>query len=159
VAAIDWNFLHPVEPQDYPWDCAAASTAWALQAAGLPYSEQDVIKGLGPGRISPALGLLDASGAGLVEWLGEIGVHAENNAYASYSDVAAAAGYQPMVIGGRSWYHWSGVRMGGICAGFGDIGAIALANTAPGWCGIYQSIEAADFEVLGEFAAVWFLSW
>jgi hypothetical protein len=159
VAASDWNFRHPVELQDYSWDCAAASLAWALQAAGLPYTEQQVIDGLGPTRISPALGLLDASGAGLVEWLGEIGVASENTASATWDDVVAAAGYQPMVIGGRSWYHWSGVRMAGPCAVGTDVGLLALANPAPGWMGIQQTLDPQQFANLGVFSAVWFNSW
>jgi hypothetical protein len=159
VGVSDWNWRHPVQYQDYPWDCAAASTAWALQTIGLEYSEQDVIAGLGPGRISPTLGLLDASGAGLVEWLSEIGVVAENNAYASWDNMVSAAGFQPMVMGGRTWYHWTGVRMGGIAAGYGDLGVVALANTAAGWQGIDQALDRQDYANLGEFAVVWFTQW
>lgn len=159
MALSDWNWLHPVELQDYPWDCAAASLAWALQAAGLPWSEQQVIAGLGPTRISPTLGLLDASGAGLVEFLAEIGVSAENNPNASYDDVVAAAGYQPMVIGGRTWNHWSGVRMGGIAAGLDPLVGIALANPAPGWMGVGQAMTPETFDWLGPFSAVWFTAW
>ena len=159
MGTSDWNWRHEVELQDYPWDCAAASTAWALQAAGLDYSEQDVIDGLGPSRISPTYGLLDASGAGLVQWLGEIGVTAENNPNASFSDCMAAAGYQPMVIGGRAWNHWSGVRMGGPAAGRPDILELALANPAPGWMSIGQAIDPMQFCSLGPFSAVWFTLW
>ncbi len=159
MAAADWNWRAAVELQDYPWDCAAASTAWALQAAGLPYTEQDVITGLGPTRISPTYGLLDASGAGLVEWLAEIGVVAQNNAQASWPNLVDSAGFQPMVIGGRSWYHWVGLRMGGPCSVGVDIGALALANPAPGWMGVDQILYVGDFDRLGAFSAVWFVDW
>lgn len=159
MATTDWDWRSPVELQDYPWDCAAASTAWALQAAGLPYTEDQVIAGLGPSRISPEYGLLDASGAGLVQWLGEIGVTAQNNAQASYSDVVAAAGFQPMVIGGRAWYHWVGVRMGSIAAGLPSVVGLALANPAPGWMNIQQTLNSYQFEKLGPFSAVWFTNW
>jgi hypothetical protein len=159
VGIADWNWRLPTELQDYPWDCAAASTAWALTAAGLPYTEQEVIAGLGPARISPALGLLDASGSGLVQWLGEIGVSAENNPNASYSDVMAAAGYQPMVIGGRAWGHWVGVRMGTAAAGLDSVAMLALANPAPGYMNVYQTLESWQFNGLGPFSAVWFTAW
>jgi hypothetical protein len=154
-----WNWRHPVELQDVPWDCAAASTAWALQAIGYPYSESDVVIGLGPSRISPAHGLLDASGAGLVEWLSTIGVAAENNPAATWADVTAAAGYQPMVMGGRQWCHWTGVRMwAGLV--FPELaGYVALANPAPWWMGVNQIMNQAMFDDLGPFSAVWFVTW
>lgn len=159
MATTDWNWRHPVELQDYAWDCSAASTAWALQAAGLPYTEDEVIAGLGPSRISPELGLLDASGAGIVDWLASIGVSAENDASATFSEVAVAAGYQPMIMGGRSWYHWTGVRMGGPAWGVPELPYLLLANPAPGWVGISQYMSDSDFADLGPFSAIWFTKW
>lgn len=155
----DWNWKLATDPQDYPWDCAACSTAWALRSIGLDYSEQDVIAGLGSGRISPTYGLLDASGAGLVSYLAEIGVNAENNPDASWSDCVGAAGYQPMVIGGRDWCHWVGVRMGGPAAGNPLAPALLLMNPAAGYLGIGQYLLEPDFDMLGPFSAVWFASW
>lgn len=159
MSPSDWNWRYPVELQDVPWDCAAASTAWALQACGHPYTEAQVIAGLGPARISPTYGLLDASGAGLVEFLAEIGIDAENDPEASWLDVAAAAGHQPMVMGGRAWCHWTGVR---IWSGLYPQPArdlIALANPAPGYMGVSKLIDEDTFEDLGAFSAVWFVSW
>jgi hypothetical protein len=159
VGVSDWNWRLAGDVQDYPWDCAAASTAWCLRAIGRDYSEQDVIDGLGSERISPVYGLLDASGAGLVEWLGEIGVSAENNPSASFEDCQAAAGYQPMVIGGRTWCHWVAVRMGSLTAMDQPVGPLILMNPAPGWCGISQVLYEHDFDQLGAFSAVWFNAW
>lgn len=159
MAASDWNWRLPTDVQDYPWDCSAASTAWALRTIGLDYTEDDVIAGLGPGRISPTLGLLDASGAGLVAYLAEIGVGAENNPAATFQHVSDAAGFQPMVMGGREWCHWVGVRMGGPCAGRPSIGQLVLMNPAPGYMGVGQYMDALDFDQLGPFSAVWFTSW
>src|SRR5204862_334354 len=87
------------------------STAWAMRTIGYAVSEDDVIAGLGPERISPSLGLLDASGAGLVSYLGEQGISAANNPSASFSDCLVAAGDQPMVIGGRAWNHCCELRV------------------------------------------------
>ena len=159
MGVTDWNWLLPRDNQDYPWDCSACSTAWAMRTIGFAVSEDDVIAGLGPSRISPSLGLLDASGAGLVSYLEEQGIRADNNPAASFSDVRAAAGYQPMVIGGRSWCHWVAVRMGSDAAGRPDLDALALMNPAPGWMGIDQVLYPYDFEQLGPFSAVWFTSW
>lgn len=155
----DWNWLLPADYQDYPWDCAAASTAWCLRTIGLDYSEQDVINGLGPSRISPSYGLLDASGAGLVSWLAEIGVNAENNSNSSWQQLGDAAGYQPMVIGGRAWNHWVAVRIGWEAVYQAKQEMLALMNPAPGWMGVAQTLDSTQFNNLGTFSAVWFNSW
>lgn len=159
MALQDWNWQLPADPQDYPWDCAACSTAWAMRTIGYDVSEQDVIAGLGPSRISPSLGLLDASGAGLVSFLEEQGINAANNASASFDDVMAAAGSQPMVIGGRAWCHWVAVRIGSLIAGAQNVEALALMNPASGYMGVDQVLYRADFDRLGPFSAVWFASW
>lgn len=130
-----------------------------MRTVGYDVTEQDVIAGLGPSRISPTYGLLDASGAGLVSYLAEMGIGAANNPDASWLEVLAAAGYQPMVIGGRSWYHWVGVRMGTVAAGIADYELLALMNSSEGYMGIAQTLAEEDFSQLGAFSAVWFTSW
>lgn len=154
-----WNWKHPVELQDVPWDCAAASLSWCLQSIGRSETEADVVAGLGPTRINAAYGLLDASGAGLVSYLAELGISAENNPSASFDDVLAAAGYQPMLMGGREWCHWVGVRIGSPLFPSANAQMLALANPAPGWMGINQLLTRYDFGQLGGFSAVWFTSW
>lgn len=155
----DWNWRLEADPQDYPWDCSAASIAWCLRTIGMPYDEADVIAGLGSTRISPTYGLLDASGAGLVEYLGEIGVVAQNNPYAEWADVVAAGGYQPMAIGGRAWNHWVAVRMAGPATGSSRDLPLILMNPADGYMGVYQFLNEYTFYELGPFSAVWFTSW
>ena len=159
MALTDWDWRLPAQLQDVPWDCAAASLTWCLNAAGYPLSEADVVAGLGPERISPAFGLLDASGGGLVDYLGEIGITASNNGNASWDEIVDAAGYQPMLIGGRAWYHWTGVRIGGPAANLGGRSTILIANPAPGWMGVGQWMDESQFYVLGPFSAVWFIAW
>lgn len=159
MAVTDWNWLLPTDLQDYPWDCSATSFAWCCRTIGVPLTEEEAIAGLGPSRISPSLGLLDASGAGLVEYAGELGITAENDGEASWYDVMAAAGYQPMLIGGRAWNHWVAVRMGSSAAGHTDEQLLALMNPAPGYKDIYQLLEPYQFDELGPFSAVWFTGW
>ena len=129
-----------------------------MRTVGYDVTEQDVIAGLGPGRISPTYGLLDASGAGLVSYLAEMGITASNDGSSSWEEVTAAAGFQPMVIGGRAWYHWVGVRMGGAAAG-APFEALALMNPAPGYMDVDQVLNRDAFDELGPFSAVWFTSW
>lgn len=130
-----------------------------MRTVGFDVSEADVIAGLGPSRISPTLGLLDASGAGLVSFLEEQGIAAANNPDASWQDVMDAAGHQPMVIGGRAWCHWVAVRMGTTAIGRPELELVALMNPAPGYMGVGQLVDPASFERLGPFSAVWFVAW
>jgi hypothetical protein len=159
MALADWNWRLPTELQDVPWDCAAASLTWALNTIGRGVTEADVVSGLGPSRISPTYGLLDASGAGIVSYLAEIGIGAANNPSASWDDILAAAGSQPMIMGGRYWCHWTGVRIGGPEQWSVGERFLALANPAPGWMGVGQTLNQEVFENLGPFSAVWFASW
>ena len=159
MAIDEWNWRLEADRQDYPWDCSATSLAWCLRTVGYMLSEQDVIAGLGPSRISPSLGLLDASGAGLVEYCAEIGVTAENDAQSNWDEVMAAAGYQPMLIGGRAWCHWVAVRMGSDAAGRQDLDALALMNPAPGYMDVGDVLYPEQFLNLGPFSAVWFTHW
>jgi hypothetical protein len=159
VGVEDWNWRLAADPQDYPWDCAACSLAWCLRSVGFTLTEQDVIVGLGPSRISPSLGLLDASGEGLVEYCAELGVIAENNPEASWADVAVAAGYQPMLIGGRSWCHWTAVRMGPLAADRPDLDVLILMNPADGYMNVGQYLVPEQFDSLGPFSAVWLTNW
>lgn len=159
MSLTDWNWLLPADLQDYPWDCSACSTAWAMRTIGFAVSEQDVIAGLGPTRISPALGLLDASGAGLVSYLAEQGIDAANDGDASWEEIWAAAGSQPMVIGGRAWGHWVAVRVPDSVRGAHGVPSLALMNPSPGYMGVYQVLERPKFYELGPFSAVWFNAW
>jgi hypothetical protein len=86
-------------------------------------------------------------------------VQAANDGEADFDECLAAAGFQPMLIGGRTWNHWSGVRMGGLALGRADLRAMALMNPSPGWMGVDQLMEEYAFNNLGPFSAVWFESW
>lgn len=152
----DWNWKHPVELQDVAWDCAAASLTWALNAYGLSMTESEVVAGMGPTRISPTYGLLDATGAGLVSYLSELGISASSNPHATFQEILDGAGYQPMVMGGREWCHWTGVRIAGPAFGRPDLPYVLLANPAPGWWDVEQWMYQGTFDALGPFSAVWF---
>lgn len=156
MSAADWNWKLPVELQDVPWDCAAASLTWALNAYGFGITEAEVVEGLGPTRITPTYGLMDASGAGLVSYLAELGIPALNDADVSWEELHSAAGHQPMVCGGRQWCHWVGVRMASDAYGGGPDHVVLLANPAPGYMAVHQVLEVMDFDSLGPFSAVWF---
>ena len=161
-----YNAAEPVEQQDENWECSCASAAWAARSVGVPTTSNEVQRWLGvleygdPNpRVSTNVGLLRATGEGLVAMFRERGLRADH-AYGgwgadwftgvSFDDVAARAGGWPIMIGMRRWCHWSGVR--GYDAAR-DV--LLLANSAHTYMGIGQEMDRGEFERLGPTAMVW----
>jgi hypothetical protein len=151
-ARFDPNHRAPVQVDD--WSCSVHTTTWMLQATGHDVTWSQVSTYMqNQGRVSTALGLLDASGAGLARTLREKADGSPdvgNAAYASFDDVASRAGHMAIGIGGRAWNHWTAVR--GYDAAR-DV--ILLANSAPGWKGAGQELDRGEFARLGGFSMVW----
>jgi hypothetical protein len=144
---------YPAPYQTDAWSCSVHTTTWMLRATG-----HDVTHGqignrmLSTGRVTTASGLSDASGPGLAATLRDYegGAQIQNQAYASFDEVAAKAGHMAVGVGGRAWNHWSAVR--GYDAGR-DV--ILLANSAPAWKGVGQELTRGEFAALGGMAMVW----
>lgn len=147
----------PSEPsrlQENDWDCSVESCEWMLFAYGRSpdddWLEQTMIA---EGVVSLEAGCLDASGAGLADFLnrhyGEDGYLASNEPSVTFEAVAAEAaeGKHPLALGGRAWYHWSGCR-----GADGD--TLLLANPAPGWQGVYDTLTRAQWDALGPWSMV-----
>lgn len=148
---VDYIF-NPDEPQ-YPqtldWSCSACSLAWLNRAMGIQFAQDEysAIEYIGtPENINANYGLMDGSGARLVQCLREQGVAAFNGWF-SWLDTCKLAQHMGLLIGGAEWYHWVGVR------GYSD-GALHLANSAQGWMGVYTTLNDAQWSGLGPFAVV-----
>lgn len=108
--------------------------------------------------VRPDVGLLDASGAGVVQVLHDVwGIGAYNDASATFDEVAAVAGRMPVAIGLRNWAganygHWSAVR-GVHQTGSGPM--LVLANPA-GTGPIYgqQTLYREQFDARGPASMV-----
>lgn len=149
----------PTEPprlQENDWDCSVESTEWGLYAWGR-FPDDNWIEDsmIAAGVVDPAVGLCDASGAGLADWVnteyGEFGYEATNTNPISFDALAqeAATAKHPIMAGGRAFYHWVGVR------GYSSTSdQLLLANPAPGWKGVYQTMTRAQFDQLGSFSMV-----
>lgn len=149
---VDYAF-NPNEPQ-YPqtldWTCSACSLAWLNRAMQIDVAtdEMSAVAYIGnPQNINATYGLMDGSGARLVQCLREQGVAAVNGWW-TFAQAAELALHMGLLIGGVGWYHWVGVR------GVTDDGALWLANSAPGWMGIGDALDASDWDYLGPFAVV-----
>ena len=139
----------PTELQAQDWTCSIRSTMWMLKSIGIAVTPAEAQDAMSPRYCNSAVGLLDATGSGVVEVLRDCwGVASFNRAPVSFDEVAGWAGTRPVMIGGRNWGHWTAVR------GF-DGERLVLAN--PGGTGPrfgQQSLNRQQFEDLGWFSAV-----
>lgn len=146
----------PAQAQDWSFDCSQQSASWALWSYGrTPDDDWMESSMIASGTMSPAVGLCDASGAGLASWLNEQygmdGYVSSNDGSVSFDDVAAEAATlkHPLMLGGRGWGHWSGCRAYDPVA---DL--LLLANPADGYRDVYQTLDRQQFAQLGTFSLV-----
>ena len=130
--ALAFDPTTPTELQRQDWTCAIRSTMWVLKSLGIDVTAEEAQDAMSPRYVNSAVGLLDASGAGVVEVLRNTwGVGAINDASATFDEVADVAGRQPVMIGLRNWGgpglgHWSAVRR----VSESDGHSLVLANPA-----------------------------
>ena len=139
----------PTELQVQDWTCSIRSTMWCLKSIGIAVTPAEAQDAMSPRYVNSDVGLLDASGAGIIAVLRDRwGVEAFNRNPVSFDDVAGWAGACPVALGGRRWGHWTAVR------GF-DGERLVLAN--PGGTGPrfgQQTLDRQQFADLGSFSAV-----
>ena len=139
----------PTELQVQDWTCSIRSTMWCLKSIGIAVTPAEAQDAMSPRCCNSDVGLLDASGAGIVQVLRDRwDVEAFNRNPVSFDDVASWAGKCPVALGGRAWGHWTAVR------GF-DGERLVLAN--PGGTGPrfgQQTLNRQQFADLGAFSAV-----
>jgi hypothetical protein len=150
---LTYNPDAPVDIQPDDWSCSEQSAQWLLRAIGRNPGD-DWIRGqlLDNGLVTREYGLMDGSGAALAAWLqreygDEMGLTFTSKNGATWEDIAAIAGKQPMMIGGRSWNHWSGVRR------MKD-GGLELANPSPNWREVGNLLDRAEFDRWGSWSYI-----
>lgn len=152
---IPYNPDAPITPQPDDWSCAVRSSQWILRAVGRNPGDAWIVQHLlDEGIVTREHGLMDASGSTLAAWItreygSEMGFTAASANPVTFDDVAAGAGVNPTLIGGRRWNHWAGVRR------LNADGTLALANPSDGWMGVGQTMSRAQFDALGPFSAVY----
>jgi hypothetical protein len=157
VPKVTFNPQEPAHIQEHDYDCSQDSAEWALWSVGRKptdgWMERTMIE---DGVMSKGQGLLDASGAGLAAWLTEqykeFGYYANNTNPITWDmlvpEIAPRSPY-PILLGGRAWNHWSGLY--GYDA---SAGTLLLANPAPGWHGVGQTMSRAQWNTQGPFSIV-----
>jgi hypothetical protein len=138
-----------MEPQLTDWSCSACSLDWVLVATGKRGSDR-YLTTMEIGyteNINPTYGLMDGSGVELQRVLGEYG-HATQQGWLDFDSVYALARETTGMMSGANWYHWVSLR--------GIEGTnLWIANSSPGYKGVYSILSRDDFNRLGSFSVVW----
>jgi hypothetical protein len=141
--------------QQYNWTCSACSLDWVKRATQLVSpsdiyaSRQQTVAEIGyPGNINETYGLMDGSGAQLQRVLGETYGVPSSQGWLSFDQAYAIYATTAGCMSGGAWYHWVGVR--------GTSGGdLWVANSAPGYQGVYDILSRDDFNRLGPMSCVW----
>lgn len=150
---VRYNPDAPVDQQPDDWSCSIESAQWLLRSLGRnPHDTWIRPQLLNNGLVTPEHGLMDASGRALVGWLQrEYGDEMDLVFMAinpvEWDQVIQMAGTRPVMLGGRGWYHWSGVRRVGP-------DGLQLANPAPNWKGVGTVLSRDEWNRLGPWSAV-----
>lgn len=162
VPTIPYNPDAPVDPQPNDWSCALQSVQWLLRSIGRNPDASDTTNDpwltsqLVPNIIRPDVGLRNATGEDLAAWLTrEYGHDMGFTAHASpvrFDDVAAGAGVNPTMIGGRKYGpggHWVGIRR------LLPDGTLELANPAPNYDQTGPTLDRAEWDARGPWSAIY----
>ena len=136
--------------QSTSWTCSACSLGWVLRALrALPdCDESAAVQLIGqPGNINATYGLMDGTGARLRGVLADHGVQTSHG-WLNFDQAYSIYATTPGCMSGGAWYHWVAVR--------GVSGAdLLIANSAPGYKGVYSTLTREQFNSLGPFSCVW----
>lgn len=158
-AGVVYDASFPAFAQNDPWSCGPTSLRWAMWSIGRKPTESWIESQMIAENVAnPLVGVTDASGAGIAafvnEQYGEYGFTARNEPMATWDYLTTLAdGKYPILIGGREWGHWSGLRQAG-ASPTQDEDVLWLANPAEGWKGVGQTMNRQQFDALGPFSAV-----
>jgi hypothetical protein len=134
------------------WTCSACALAW-LERATLENesaTEASAIDEIGyPDNINATYGLMDGSGSQLQRVLEDYGLTTQQ-AWLAYDQVYAIAEQTTGCMSGGAWYHWVSLR--GV-----DGPNLWIANSAPGYKGVYDTLTREQFNNLGPFSVVYLL--
>lgn len=149
-AGVQWNPEENMPRQAASWTCSACSLAWVERSTGSNPSadEWSAVSEIGqPENINPTYGLMDGSGAQLQRVLRDSYNHQSQQGWLNFDTVWAAAAHTCGMMSGGNWYHWVAIR--------GQSGSdIYIANSAPGYKGVYSTLSRDQFNSLGPFSVV-----
>lgn len=141
--------------QAYDWTCSACATEWLERAYGYARGEEvysnreSVVYAIGyPDNINSTYGLMDGSGKQLRRVLGEHAGLITGHGWLSFDEARERYAGTPGLMSGAAFYHWVGVR--GVQGG-----NLWIANSGPGYRGVWDVLSREDYQRLGPFSCVW----
>jgi len=139
-----------MQPQATQWTCSSCALDWVLRSTGLdPDSNRyKTVHEIGyPVNINEQFGLMDANGSALREVYASFGQATEQQ-WLDFDAVYELAQTTTGQMSGAVWYHWVAIR--GV---YGE--DIWIANSAPGYMNVWDTLSRGDFARLGGFSVVW----
>jgi hypothetical protein len=138
-------------PQHFSWNCAACALDWVLRSTRLApetHTPFDAQREIGyPHNINPQYGLMSGDGRAVREVYSDYGQNTRQ-AWLDFDSVYELAQVTTGQMSGSNWYHWVSLR--GVSGN-----ALWIANSAPGFRGVFSVLSRQDFERLGSFSVVW----
>lgn len=154
--ALIYNPAQPPERQVQDWVCSIRATAWMLKSLGLPVDIGALQDEMSPRYVTPEVGLLDGTGAGIAEvlrahlpadWAPRVHVFER----ISWPELWSLAGQGPIALGLHGAYHWLDVAQQ---RADGDLDAPNPAPKYPAAAPIGDALSAAEVTAWGPASAV-----
>lgn len=141
--------------QVYDWTCSACATEYVERGSGAARSDyvygnrEAVVYAIGyPDNVNSRHGLSDGSGAELQRVLHEHAGLDTQQGWLSFDEAYDTYSRTFGLMSGGNWYHWVAVR--------GTSGSnLWIANSAPGYRGVWDVLSRADFDRLRPFSCIW----
>lgn len=144
--------------QLYGWTCSCCATEWVERATGHPrsndtfWNREQVVYDVGyPDNINATYGLMDGSGAQLRRVLAERWGLQSAQDWLDFDTVYSLAQSTTGMMSGAAYYHWVALR--GVRGN-----SIWIANSAPGYKGIFDELSRYDFDRLGGWSVCWLIT-
>lgn len=137
-----------MEPQAYSWTCSVCTYTWVINATGTDptldrYTAGEDIIGH-PECVNSSYGLM--SSQCMIDAFSYYGLNSREY-WLTFDEAWALAGKTTGGLSGGGWYHWVGIR--------GQSGSnIWIANSAPGYKGVWDELSRSQFNSLGPFKAI-----
>ena len=140
-----------MEPQIYGWTCSACSLDWVIRSTLLvpEYDRPRAVAEIGyPDQINENVGLTNVDGPGqaLMDVLASYDQPSEQG-WLDFDTVYELAKESTGMMAGSAWGHWVAIR--------GVQGSnLWVANSAPGYKGVYDVVSRSDYSRLGPMNVV-----
>jgi hypothetical protein len=137
-------------PQQYSWSCSICSFTWVINAtdtdSSLSREEASTIIGY-PYCVNESYGLMSAQC--MIDAFSHYGLTSKQ-AWVTYDEAYAIMRDTTGIINALGMYHVMGMR--GVDY---DIDALWVANSAPGYRGVYETLTREQFNSLGPVQVIY----